>query len=392
MTGPRVHQTEIKLNDGRCLGQLTLNHPKALNALRLDMVETLQRAIDAWEARDDVVAIVIDADSDKAFCAGGDIVNLYRSSVGDGEADYPERFFTAEYRLCHDLRRLSTPCIAWGHGIVMGGGCGVFAAASHRVLTETSRLAMPEIKIGLFPDCAATWFFNRMPAYLARFLALTGASLNAADSLFAGLADHAISHAAKADVLAGLAAVDDWRDPQTTVAWILAETEAARPAAEAGEARLQAHLDTIRQAASGADLTQIVERLSGLATADDAWLAEAGHNLIAGCPVTAHLVYRQLEFGRYLSLREAIQTELAMALQCCAHPDFPEGVRALLIDKDQQPRWRFKHVAEVPANYVDRHFVPPWTGRHPLADLAPSPGFGIDDAAAAQPMSVAGAS
>lgn len=371
MSDRRVHETEINLNNGARIGHLTLDNPAALNALRLDMVEAIQSAVERWEAREDVVAILIDADSDKAFCAGGDIVNLYRSSIGDADPDYPRRFFTHEYRLCHDLHRLTTPCIAWGHGIVMGGGMGVFSGASQRVVTETTRLAMPEIKIGLFPDCAATWFFNRLPRYLARFIALTGTTLNAADGLFAGLADHAIQHAAKSEVIDALAAIENWADPQAVVARVLSEAERSRPAATAGEARLVAHLDAIHAATSGPDLATIVQRLSALAEADDAWLAEAGANIAAGCPVTAHLIHRQLEAGCFLSLAEVARTELAMALQCCARPDLPEGVRALLIDKDRQPRWRYSDVADVSTEYVDAHFAPAWTGPHPFEDLAP---------------------
>ncbi|MES1953996.1 enoyl-CoA hydratase/isomerase family protein [Salinisphaera hydrothermalis] len=372
MSDSRVHETEIKLNDNARLGRLTLDNPAALNALRLEMVEAIQSAIDRWESREDIVAILIDADSDKAFCAGGDIVNLYRATTGAIEADYPYRFFTREYRLCHDLRRLNTPCIAWGHGIVMGGGMGVFSGASHRVVTGSSRLAMPEIKIGLFPDCAATWFFNRMPRYLARFIAFTGTTLGAADALFTGLADHAIGHDAKPDVIEALAAVPDWSDPAAAVTDALRWAEANRPAATAGEAPIAGHLDALRAATAGADLETIVAGLSALADADDPWLAEAGANIAAGCPVTAHLIHRQLEGGALLSLAEVARTELAMALQCCARPDLPEGVRALLIDKDRQPRWRYTRVADVPTEYVDAHFEPAWTGPHPFEDLAPA--------------------
>lgn len=369
MSDPRVHETEIKLNGDTRLGRLTLDSPKALNALHLDMVLAIESAIERWEARTDIVAILIDADSDKAFCAGGDIVNLYRAAIGEIEADYPYRFFTHEYRLCHTLHRLKTPCIAWGHGVVMGGGMGVFSGAGFRVVTETSRLAMPEIKIGLFPDCAATWFFNRLPSYLARFIALTGVTLGAADALFTGLADHAIEHAAKPDVLDALAAVDDWRDPAAAVAKALGTIEERRPAAQAGDAHLIAHLDTIRHATAGPALAPIVARLSALAESSDAWLAGAGTNLASGCPVTAHLIHRQLTIGRFLSLDDAVQMELAMALQCCAHADFPEGVRALLIDKDRRPQWRYSDIAAVPAAYIDAHFLPAWEGEHPLADL-----------------------
>ena len=368
---PRIHKNEVPLDDGRVLGRLTLDNPGALNAVRLDMIEPMLSAIHDWEARPDVVAILIEAEGDKAFCAGGDIVNLYRAIIGEIEADYPQRFFTEEYRLCHDLHRLTTPVIAWGHGIVMGGGCGLFAGASHRVVTETTRLAMPEIKIGLFPDCGATWFFSRLPHYLARFISLTGATLNSADVLFAGLAEHGIAHRQKQDVIAALTAAADWYQPHRTVARVLAAAEQRHPGADTADSRLMAAAPTIREAARGGDLADIVAGLTALTEADDDWLAESAGNLAAGCPTTAHLIHDQLETGRYLSLAQAVQRELAMALACCRHADFAEGVRALLVDKDKTPAWRYDSVAAVPDQHVADHFVPGWSGAHPLADLGP---------------------
>lgn len=369
MTDHRVAIQEIELANGYRLGRITLDNPRALNALRLDMIEHIQQAITAWEADPTLACILIDANSDKAFCAGGDIVSLYRSISGEGEPDYPERFFVNEYRLCHDLHRLSTPVIAWGHGVVMGGGLGLFESASHRVVTETARLAMPEIRIGLFPDVAGTWFFNRMPRYLALFVALTGATLDAADALFTGLATHARTHESKATLLAALVAQRDWQAPHATVANALdampLDSIAARPAS----APIIEHLDTLFEATRGPTLAAIGQRIAALADHPSPWLSAAAHSLAGGCPVTAHLIHRQIDNGRYLSLADGTRRELAMALQCCAHPDFAEGVRALLIDKDKRPNWHFQSIAEVPADYVDRHFTPTWEGPHPLADL-----------------------
>ncbi|WP_348762579.1 enoyl-CoA hydratase/isomerase family protein [uncultured Salinisphaera sp.] len=365
----RIHKIEVPLNGGAVIGHLTLDNPKALNAVALDMIEPMLAAIHDWEARPEVVAIVIDAAGDKAFCAGGDIVNLYRSKIGEAPADYPERFFTQEYRLCHDLHRLTTPVIAWGHGVVMGGGCGLFAGASHRVVTETTRLAMPEIKIGLFPDCGATWFFSRLPHYMARFAALTGATLSPADTLFAGLAEHAIRHEAKDSVMAALGEASDWHDPQHTVSTILAEAEERARAAEVAESQLMAEAPTLQRAAAGSHLVDVVSGLAALTDSSNEWLAACAQNLVDGCPTTAHLIHDQLETGRYLSLAQCMQRELAMALACCRHADFAEGVRALLVDKDKQPAWTYTTIADVPAAHVADHFVAGWNGAHPLADL-----------------------
>lgn len=366
-----VHETEIKLNETAALGHLRLAAPATLNAVSLEMVEAIQHTLHAWETRPEIVAILIDADDERAFSAGGDIVRLYRAITGTGPAAYPAHFFAAEYRLCHDLRTLQTPCIAWGDGIVMGGGFGIFAAARHRVVTEHSRLAMPEIKIGLFPDCAATWFFNRLPRYLGRFIALTGSVLNADDALFAGLADHAIAADQHERLLAALSAVPDWSRPDHAVDSALRQLqEGPAPVASAGAARLVRHLDTIRAAADGDRELASLERLMTLAGHGDPWLAEAGRNLVDGCPVTARLTWQQLARGRTLSLREALQMEWHMAMACCARPDFAEGVRALLVDKDRAPNWSFGDIHAVPTDYVAAHFErPPAITHHPLADL-----------------------
>lgn len=359
---------ELDTESGKRLARVTLNNSSALNSLTLEMIEPLYRQLTAWDAEPDIAAIVIQSSGDKAFCAGGNIVALYNSMTGQGDPDYPSRFLTLEYRLCHAVHRLATPCLAWGHGLVMGGGMGVFSGASHRVVTETSALAMPEIRIGLFPDCGATWFFNRMPPRLGLFVALTGATLGGEDALISGLADRAIEHAAKDDVMAALTRIDDWSAPHAAVSRVLRHVSQERPARLA-ESHLLAHAATIREATDAATLAGIVSSIRKLVSSDDPWLAESASNLDGGCPVTAHLIYRQLGGGRYLSLKQAVMRELKMALQCCRHPDFAEGVRALLVDKDREPHWHFDSVSEVPADYIDAHFRAPWDGDHPLKDL-----------------------
>lgn len=350
------------------LARVTLNNPSALNALTLEMIEPFYQRLTAWDADPEIAAIIIQATGDRAFCSGGHIVALYKGMTGQGDPDYPGRFLTLEYRLCHAVHSLSTPCLAWGHGLVMGGGMGVFAGASHRVVTETSQLAMPEIKIGIFPDCGATWFFNRMPPRLGLFVALTGASLAGEDALLSGLADRAIEHAAKDDVVAALARNEDWSAPHTAVSRVLRRISQERPATLA-ESKLLRHAATIREMTDAATLAGIVGAIRKRITHEDAWLAESAANLDRGCPVSAHLIYRQLGNGRYLSLKQAMMRELKMAVQCCRHPDFAEGVRALLVDKDREPHWHFESVSEVPADYIDAHFRAPWDGDHPLKDL-----------------------
>src|SRR5690606_15192614 len=189
------------------IGIATLNVPRALNALSLEMIDLLKMQLDDWQQDARIAAVWLDAEGDKAFCAGGDVVRLYQSMVDTptGERNhYAEAFFGREYQLDYLLHTYGKPVICWGHGIVMGGGLGLMSGCSHRVVTEKSRIAMPEITIGLHPDVGGSWFLSRMPGRTGLFLGLTGANINAADALYIGLADRAIGSGLKAQVFDAL--------------------------------------------------------------------------------------------------------------------------------------------------------------------------------------------
>lgn len=359
---------DLTTGDGKTIKRVTLNAPKSLNALTLDMARRLAPQLAAWDADDDVACVFIEGAGDKAFCAGGDIISLYRGMTGEGDPDYPDAFFEHEYRLDYTLHVMRTPVITWGDGITMGGGIGIFVAGSHRVVTENSRLAMPEITIGLFPDVGGSWFLNRMPGRTGLFLGLTGAHINAGDALFTGLADRFLNADDRDAVLQALTQASDWSAPHETVGHALRECAQASQA-QAPESPVRAHFDRINALTDADTLAAIVANIQALASGDDKWLAKAAKSLSGGCPLTAHLVYAQIQHGAQLSLREVFMRELAMARQCARHDDFREGVRALLIDKDGQPAWRFASVADVPADAVTAHFAPSWQGEHPLADL-----------------------
>lgn len=364
---------EIPAGDGKRLARATLNAPKALNSLSLAMIERLTPQLEAWDADPDIACILIEGAGDKAFCAGGDIVRIYHGmramdGEGEGEPGYPDAFFENEYTLDYTLHRLRTPTVAWGDGIAMGGGLGILQGASYRVVTENARLAMPEIGIGLFPDVGATWFLNRMPGRTGLFLGLTGAHMNAGDALFCGLADRYLPAATHDQVLDALTTAGDWTEPHRVVGHVLRRFERnAEPRCPASHVRK--HLDLINHLTDGETLSEIVSALRGLSDHEDPWLAKAGKGIAGGCPVTAAVVYEQIRRGAHLSLKQCFMRELKIARQCIRHPDFREGVRALLIDKDGKPQWRFASVAEVPAEYVEEHFAASWEGEHPLAYL-----------------------
>ncbi|HEX4975460.1 MAG TPA: enoyl-CoA hydratase/isomerase family protein [Pseudomonadales bacterium] len=363
---------EIPLSHGKSLGLVTLNNERTLNALTLEMIHSLYAALQRWQADSAVVAVFLQGAGDKAFCAGGNVRSIY-DSVKAHPQQIPNQlaldFFASEYRLDYLIHCYKKPLIVWGHGIVMGGGIGLMAGASHRVVTEKSRLAMPEISIGLFPDVGATWFLNRAPQNSGLFLGLTGAQLNAADALFVGLADAALPHAQRDFVLDQLK-MAQWSDDAFLNSELVNRIlRNAGRGMELPTSNVRKFFDLINESTQADSLPNIVEKLLQTAC-DDPWWQTAIQKLKIGCPTTAHLVYQQLQRGKKLSLVEVFQRELIMALQCVARADFVEGVRALLVDKDQRPQWQFADVGAVPVAWVEQHFMPPWSNQtHPLADL-----------------------
>lgn len=361
---------EVTAANGRKIGYALLNSEKALNALNLAMIRLLDGQLRAWAGDPTIACVVLSGAGEKAFCAGGDVRGLYEAMRRHpGSLPNPDAcpFFAEEYRLDHFIHQYPKPLLAWGSGIVMGGGLGLFAGASHRVVTETSRVAMPEITIGLFPDVGGSWFLPRLPGKAGLFLALTGASVNGHDLLHAQLADHFLRAADRDAVFEALAQLD-WRGDATldrTRLGQLLDGYAAQAAALLPASKLAQHAALIESLCSGASLAEVVAAITGLRS-DDSWLTKAAAALAAGSPTTAALVWTLYRRGAALSLADVFRLELVVALQCCAHGDFEEGVRALLIDKDQSPRW----AAATPAR-IDAHFQPPaWPGGvHPLADL-----------------------
>lgn len=366
---------EIASVGGHRIGHATLDNPAALNALNLPMVQRLAAAVDAWLADPRVVAIVLDGAGDKAFCAGGDVTSLareirtLRKHAPGAVSPLARAFFEHEYRLDHRLHTAPKPVLCWGHGIVMGGGIGLLAGCSHRVVTPGTRLAMPEVAIGLYPDVAGSWFLRRMPGRAGLFLALTGASLNAADARFTGLADFVARHEDRGALLAALAAAPWQADPAADHA-LLSHAIGVLPAPEGlAPSPVRTHLDLIDTTIGHDRLADIAPRLRGLADHADPWIAGAAQGFIKGSPSSAALAFALWQRTRTMSLAEVLRLEYQASLGCCVHNDFAEGVRALLIDKDKNPRWDPPTLELVTPAHVDAHLRPRHDGPHPLADL-----------------------
>lgn len=367
MSEPVVFREE-QTAQGQVLGIATLNAEKSLNALSLDMINALQPKLTEWAERDEVVAVWLEGAGEKAFCAGGDIVAMYKAMKAlpaDEVAPEVVSFFTREYELDYQIRTFPKPVLVWGHGFVMGGGIGLMNGASHRVVTETSRLAMPEVTIGLYPDVGGTWFLNQMPGRMGLFLGLTGSHMNAADALYLNMADYGVASTQKEQLQAALQAADWNGDKHQVMSQVL--TEATTSDLPAGE--LEPRQELIDNLMSGGNVVAVSEQLLNY-VADDKFMERAQKTLANGCPITAHLVWEQLQVGTELSIEECYQLELTLSVNCAVKGDFVEGIRALLIDKDKEPNWRYPKIGEVPPWFLDEMFTSPWpAAEHPLRNL-----------------------
>lgn len=356
-----VLSEEIVTQDGHKIISLTLNAERSLNALTFDMMEIIFPTLQTVQDDDSVVAVILDGAGEKAFCAGGDIINLYKSMTGEGESGFGERFFTLEYQLDYLIHTFRKPIICWGAGIVMGGGMGLMNGCSHRIVTETSHLAMPEVTIGLYPDVGGSWFLNRMPGRTGLFLGLTGNPMNAADALWLGLADRFLTKDMRERMVTNLQAAD-WGSEKGAHSVVNATLRALEHEAKAQHSlnsTVLAHFDTIQALTDHDSVVDIVAALAALET-EDKWLNRAKKAITHGSPLAIHLIAEQLKRCKHMSLQEVFHAELILSVQCCNNDEFPEGIRALLVDKDGQPKWTFSHVAEVDQDVVDGFFAPPW--------------------------------
>jgi enoyl-CoA hydratase/carnithine racemase len=367
---------ERAADHGRCVAFARLNAERARNALSQSMVDALQPQLNAWAARDDVACVVLHGTGEKAFCAGGDIIGLYQAMRAAGGAPSPaaEHYFASEYRLDHTVHRYPKPVLCWGTGTVMGGGLGLLAASSHRVVTEASTIAMPEVTLGLFPDVGAGWFLGRMPNHTGLFLALTTTPLAAGDALWLNLADYYISSNQREALFDALTELDWQADRQANDAVLARALRDFEDQTAAEDARassvLFARQGAIARLSEAADVAAFQRTLAAQADADD-WYAHGAKAIASASPTSLTVVHRQLAGGDpKLSIEQVLRRDLAIAVWRTRLPDFAEGVRALLVDKDKKPQWTPARLEEVTEACVADHFALPDDYReHPLADL-----------------------
>ncbi len=353
----------------------TLNRPKTLNGLSLEMTRLLDQKLNEWVTDDRVSLVILRGAGEKAFCAGGDLHGLYhemQAHQGQPALDnqYACNFFAEEYALDYLIHTYPKPILVWGDGIVMGGGMGLMAGASHRVVTERSRLAMPEISIGLFPDVGGSWLLAKAPGRTGVFLGLTGAQLGASDGILAGMADHALP----SDSFAML--IDQIKGHQWQTAYSdfqgLTDLVNQLAIADLPVGPLRENFDLIQRTCQGYELEDIANRIAALADHSDPWLARACKTFMAGCPASARLSWILWRCARQLSLADIFRMEWGVAVQCAASGTFQEGIRAVLIDKDRQPKWQPASLEETAGDWCNPYFEMSIDDPdHPLRHLGP---------------------
>ncbi|MDO8694608.1 MAG: enoyl-CoA hydratase/isomerase family protein [Sheuella sp.] len=379
---------EVACANGMKLGVATLNTPKTLNGLSLDMTRLLAARMEVWAKDPDLALVIMRGAGEKAFCAGGDLHTLYHSmteNIGKPAAanTYAGTFFAEEYALDYRIHTFPKPIVVWGDGIVMGGGMGLMMGASHRIVTDTSKMAMPEITIGLFPDVGGTWMLNRLPGKTGLFLGLTGAHIGAADALFAGMADYHLPHDSWNILISSLKTQRWHRTPDQTemqhetrvrhddMLNSLLHELSSDPVPVIGS--LQQHLSLIQKICSGSDLDKIVSNILALSEHQDPWLQRAAKTLAAGSPGSARLTFALLQRTKHASLAEVYRIEWIAGLMCASHGDFAEGIRALLVDKDKNPKWNPAKLIDATPQWVEKFFTSPFAAKdHPLYTLGES--------------------
>ncbi len=348
---------ELPTNDNHLIGIITLNSPHNLNALSYPMALAMYQQLIAWENNPKVVCVLLRSSLPKAFCAGGDIKQIVESCrKHPGKPDLlAEQFFGQEYKLDNYLHHYAKPIIGWGEGYVLGGGMGLLQACQIRIVTPSSKLAMPEMMIGLFPDVGAAWFLTRIPQKLGLFLALTASQVNANDALAIGWADRFMINSQQAQLLEGLLLINWQQEGEQALQQLLKQLE-QQALSELPEMVWQKRLTTIRDILDQPDLPAICNKIQTFQQSNDSFLQKAAQNLAKGCPMTAWLIWEQFKRFARCSIAEVLAMDYTIAQHCCMNADFLEGVRALLIDKDNQPQWSYKTVADVPYEEVIWHF------------------------------------
>jgi len=345
-----ANEPEILLNRRGAAGVVTLNRPAALNAVTRAMVGALREALERWRDDSAVRRVIVTAAGGRAFSAGGDLRHIYDAGRA-GRHGESLAFWREEYALNALIKRYPKPYVALIDGIVMGGGVGISVHGSHRVAGDRFAFAMPEVGIGFFPDVGATWFLPRVPGEIGTYCAMTGERLKAADALAAGIATHRVASARFAELVEALvsaASVDAilaaFAEPQKTEQGPIM---ARRPV-----------IDRIFAAASVEEILARLDAEAATAESDARWAGEVAATIRTKAPLSLKIALAQMRRGGNWSFEECMRAEFRVVSRVAYGHDFYEGIRAVIIDKDNRPRWHPATLAGVTAESVERHFAP----------------------------------
>jgi len=359
--------------NGNIIAIAELNAAKSLNALSLPMILLLIEQLNIWHNNDSIAVVVLKGVGEKAFCAGGDVVSLYQHLKSESFPINDEKilaskavaFFQHEYQLDQLIHGYKKPILVWCDGYVMGGGVGLMAGASHRVSTEKTLMAMPEVTIGLYPDVGASWFLNKMPNNIGLFLGITGAMFNGVDAKLLGLADYLIPRD-KLDDIEKMLIDTNWQDEginhqllNDILARVIIKEE------QQPESLIVKHQAVIAELTKSDNIAEIHQaildcnmRSFNKEIIDDRWLQKAQQKMQNGSPLSCVLIYQQLKRSENYTLEQCFESELNLSLRCCQQNEFSEGVRALLVDKDKNPQWRYNNINDIDHKIIEWFFKP----------------------------------
>ncbi|MDF1654081.1 MAG: enoyl-CoA hydratase/isomerase family protein [Coxiellaceae bacterium] len=332
------------------IGVITLNRPKALNALTQTMCIAIHEALNDWQKDDAIKAVIVKGEGEKAFCAGGDIRQIYDS--GAEKVEQSSTFFWHEYRMNAAIHHFTKPYIAFMDGITMGGGCGISMHGQFRVATERLMLAMPETGIGFFPDVGGGHFLSRCPDYTGYYMGLTGNRIDAADALYTGFATHVIDSGNMEQVIYELTHFEWGQNYAASVEYILSNN-----AVKTEESTLHKNAEMIKQQfnqSSVADICQALESCEKESCKE--WCAKTLKTIRSKSPTSVLVTFEQLKRAADMSFDDALKMEFAMTWHFMLGHDFYEGVRAALVDKDRNPQWQPAQLTDVSADDVAQYF------------------------------------
>lgn len=332
------------------VAELTLNQPKAINSLTYDMLVPVKEKLIEWEKDDAINVVIIQGAGEKGFCAGGDMKALYEAGKNDNAKVAGAQFFTLEYEIDQMIDTFSKPIIACLDGIVMGGGVGLAYGASDRIVTEKTKWAMPEMNIGFFPDVGAAYFLNKAPGQIGRYLALTSSVINGGEVMSIHAADHFMQ---SKDLERFIEAVKATSWAHESVKASLQELIKRYTSEATGNNQLQTMQAEIDEHFRFDTVEEIVASLKkGTST----FASETAQTLLAKSPVSLKVTLKQLSEGKGKSFAECLETDLVLANNFMGNPDFFEGVRSVLIDKDHTPNYQYKVLSDVSEALVNSFF------------------------------------